>query len=199
MILASRNDHKVRELAEILPDAGLKPLPAGIEMPPETGDTFAANALIKARAAVAATGEEVIADDSGLVIDALDGHPGVRSARYAGEAATDGENLEKVLVDLAAAGGPSPARYVCVIAWIDREGNEMTFEGSCEGTMILERRGEGGFGYDPAFLPVDTGPGDDRTMAELDPGEKHAISHRGRAARSLAAFLAGGRSPGSGD
>ncbi len=189
MILASRNAHKVRELAEILAPIELLTLPEEVEMPPETGETFAANALIKARAVREATGQEVIADDSGLVVDALDGHPGVRSARYAGEDATDGENLGKVLSDLVTAGGPSSARYVCVIAWIDPDGRELTFEGTCEGRMILETRGDGGFGYDPAFLPDDTGPEDLRTMAELSPDEKHAISHRGRAARAMAAHL----------
>jgi XTP/dITP diphosphohydrolase len=194
LILASRNDHKVRELAEILPDALLEPLPEGVEMPPEDGDTFTANALIKARAARKATGEEVIADDSGLVVDALGGRPGVRSARYAGESATDGQNLEKVLCDIADAPEPVAARYVCVIAWIDGDGNESTFEGVCEGRMITEPRGDGGFGYDPAFIPDDTGPRDQRTMAELGPSEKHAISHRGRAAREMAAQYPG---PGS--
>ncbi len=192
MILASRNEHKVRELAEILPGAGLEPLPEEVELPPEDGTTFAANALIKARAARAGTGEAVIADDSGLVVDGLDGRPGVRSARYAGEDASDGENLEKVLRDLAASAGPMTARYVCVIASIDSGGREAVFEGTCEGRMILEPRGTGGFGYDPAFIPDETGPGDERTMAELSPEEKHAISHRGRAARALAAHLSRG-------
>lgn len=189
MILASRNDHKVRELAEILPGAGLEPLPEGIELPPEDGLTFTANALIKARAAHGATGEAVIADDSGLEVDGLDGRPGVRSARYAGESATDGENLEKVLRDLSDSGGPATARYVCVIAWIDAEGRESIFEGTCEGRLIQETRGNGGFGYDPAFIPDDTGPVDHRTMAELTPAEKNEISHRGRAARGLVAAL----------
>ena len=193
MILASRNRHKVRELDEILPGVGLEPLPEEVEMPPEDGDTFAANALIKARAARAATGEPVIADDSGLVVGALEGRPGVRSARYAGEDASDGENLEKVLRDLAASGGPSTARYVCVIASIDGDGHETVFEGTCEGRMVQEQKGQGGFGYDPAFVPDDTGPGDERTMAELSPEEKNAISHRGRAARALADHLAGGQ------
>ncbi len=189
MILASRNEHKLRELAEILPGAGLAPLPEGIEMPPEDGLTFADNALIKARAAREATGQPVIADDSGIEVDALDGRPGVRSARYAGESATDGENLEKVLRDLADAGGPATARYVCVIAWIDGDGNESTFEGVCEGSLIAGTRGTGGFGYDPAFVPEDTGSDDHRTMAELSASEKHEISHRGRAARAMAAEL----------
>ena len=194
MILASRNRHKVRELDEILRGVGLHPLPEEVELPPEDGDTFTANAMVKARAARAATGEPVIADDSGLVVDGLGGRPGVRSARYAGEQASDGENLEKVLRDLAASHGPPTARYVCVIAAIDGEGREATFEGTCEGRMIRRPRGKGGFGYDPAFVPDDTGPGDERTMAELTPDEKNAISHRGRAARALAEYLAGGSS-----
>jgi XTP/dITP diphosphohydrolase len=190
LIVASRNAHKLRELGEILPDIELEPLPDGIDLPPETGQTFEENALIKARAAREATGAEVIADDSGLVVDALGGEPGVLSARYAGEEASDQDNLARVLERLAAAGGTSPARYVCVIAWIDDEGTERTFEATCEGRMTTECRGEGGFGYDPAFIPDETGPDDDRTMAELSPEDKHEISHRGRAARALAGYLA---------
>jgi XTP/dITP diphosphohydrolase len=189
LILASRNQHKLREFAEILPAAELEALPPEVELPPETGETFAENALIKARAAWSATGEEVIADDSGLVVDRLGGAPGVRSARYAGEEAEDSQNLERVMRELRAAGGASPARYVCVIAWLDRDGHERIFEAACEGIMTCDARGEGGFGYDPAFVPVDTGPDDHRTMAELSPAEKHSISHRGRAARALAAAL----------
>ncbi|MDQ2622153.1 MAG: RdgB/HAM1 family non-canonical purine NTP pyrophosphatase [Actinomycetota bacterium] len=189
MILASGNAHKVRELREILPGIDLEPLPEGIGMPPETGDTFAENALIKARAVRAATGEVVIADDSGLVVDSLAGRPGVRSARYAGEDATDGENLARVLEDLEAAGGDGRGRYVCVIALIDDEGREHLFEGFCEGRIVPEPRGDGGFGYDPAFVPEATGPDDSRTAAELSPDEKNAISHRGAAARALALHL----------
>jgi len=191
LILASRNRHKVRELAEILPGVALRPLPDEVELPPEDGETFVANALMKARAALAATGETAIADDSGLEVDGLAGRPGVRSARYAGEEATDQENLDKVLRDLAASDGPASARYVCVIALVEPDGRESVFEGICEGRLTQEPRGLGGFGYDPAFVPADTGPGDGRTMAELSPAEKHEISHRGRAARSLAAHLAG--------
>jgi XTP/dITP diphosphohydrolase len=191
LILATRNGHKVREMAEILPEAGLTPLPEGIRMPPEDGDTFVANALIKARAAREATGEAVIADDSGLEVDGLGGRPGVRSARYAGDDASDGQNLEKMLADLERSGGPRTARYVCAVAYIDSKGREQVFEGHCEGEIVPEPKGEGGFGYDPAFVPADTGPGDRRTMAELSPAEKHAISHRGRAARALAEYLAG--------
>lgn len=189
MILASRNEHKLRELAEILPGVDLRPLPPAVEMPPEDGADFAANALIKARAAHAATGEAAIADDSGISASALDGRPGIHSARYAGEGASDEENLAKLLREVAASGEERRAAYVCVIALVGGDGREVTFEGRCEGRLTLEPRGEGGFGYDPAFIPDDTGPGDERTMAELSPAEKHAISHRGRAARLLAAHL----------
>ncbi len=193
MILATRNGHKVRELAEILPDVDLRALPEAVEMPPETGTTFEENALIKAHAAREVTGEIVIADDSGLEVDALEGRPGVYSARYAGENASDGENLDKALADLAAAGGftepdGSAARYVCVIALIDDEGEHL-FRGTCEGRLVAEPRGDGGFGYDPAFVPEATGPEDQRTMAELTPEEKNAISHRAAAAQLLAAHL----------
>lgn len=189
MILASQNTHKVQELGEILEGVDLRPLPDGIEMPPEDGTTFTDNALIKARAVRAATGAEVVADDSGVEIEALDGRPGVRSARYAGEAASDGENLRKALSDLETAGGSTDARYVCVIAYIDEAGAEHVFEGFCTGRMTQEVRGDGGFGYDPAFIPDETGESDQRTMAEISPEEKHAISHRGKAARKLAEYL----------
>lgn len=190
MILATRNRNKVRELAEILPTADLRALPDEVELPPETGTTFEENALIKARAAREATGEVALADDSGLEVDALNGRPGVYSARYAGEGASDGENLEKVLWDLAASGGDGTARYVCVIALVDDAGEHL-FRGTCEGRLIQEPRGDGGFGYDPAFVPEATGADDGRTMAELSPEEKNAISHRGDAARKLAAHLSG--------
>jgi XTP/dITP diphosphohydrolase len=192
LILASRDDHKVRELEEILPGVALRGLPDEVESPPETGTTFEANALIKARAAREATGETVIADDSGLEVDALDGRPGVYSARYAGEGASDVENLNKALADLAGASdrpdGSGSARYVCVIALIDDSGEHL-FRGTCEGRLIQEPRGEGGFGYDPAFVPEASGEEDQRTMAELTPAEKNAISHRGAAAQSLAEYL----------
>ncbi len=189
MILATRNEHKLRELAEILPDAELRPLPPGIELPPESGETFAANALIKARAAREATGEPSIADDSGIEAEALGGRPGVRSARYAGPDASDAENLEKLMAEVGAAGGDRRVAYVCVIALLDADGTEHLFEGRCAGVLAEKERGDGGFGYDPAFVPDDTGPADRRTMAELEPAAKHAISHRGRAGRALAAHL----------
>jgi XTP/dITP diphosphohydrolase len=189
MILATRNQHKVREMAELLPGVGLKPLPADVELPPETGDSFEANALIKARAARAATGEVTIADDSGIEAADLGGAPGIYSARYAGEGASDETNLAKLLREVGAAGGERRAAYVCAIALIDEDGHEYVFEARCEGTLLREARGDGGFGYDPAFVPDETGHNDGRTMAELPPAEKNAISHRGKAARMLARHL----------
>jgi XTP/dITP diphosphohydrolase len=188
LIVATGNEHKLRELGEILTGVELEPLPEGVELPLETGDTFAENALIKARAAHAATGEPAIADDSGIEAAALGGLPGVRSARYAGPDASDAENLAKLLREMADAVDRSVA-YVAVIAHVADGGEEQLFEGRCEGELAREPRGEGGFGYDPAFVPRDTGGRDGRTMAELSAGEKHAISHRGRAARLLAAHL----------
>jgi len=148
-------------------------------LPPEDGESFAENALGKARAAAEQTGLAAIADDSGIEAAALGGRPGVRSARYAGERASDEENLALLIEEVPAA---SALRYVCVIALVEADGGERTFEGRCEGTMAAHRRGSGGFGYDPIFVP-DEVPG--RTMAELSAAEKDAISHRGRAARAL--------------
>jgi XTP/dITP diphosphohydrolase len=189
VILATGNRHKLAEMVELLPALELRPLPEGFEMPPETGDTFEANALIKARAARAATGEVVIADDSGIEAEDLGGAPGIYSARYAGIDVGDEVNLAKLLREVDAAGGSRRAAYVCVLALIDAYGEEHCFEARCEGRLLDERRGCGGFGYDPAFVPDDTGPGDERTMAELSAAEKNEISHRGRAARMLAAHL----------
>jgi XTP/dITP diphosphohydrolase len=190
LVVATRNPHKLSELGQIL-DCGLAelvPLDEGSELPPETGETFAENALIKARAAREHSGAPAIADDSGIAAAALGGRPGVRSARFAGEGASDEQNLSALLHELEAAEDRRVA-YVCVIALVDEAGEEHLFEGRCEGTLAREPRGSGGFGYDPAFVPADTGADDRRTMAELNPAEKHAISHRGRAARALARHL----------
>jgi XTP/dITP diphosphohydrolase len=176
-------------MEELLPGVELQPLPAGFEMPPEDGDSFEANALIKARAAHAATGEAVLADDSGIEAHDLGGAPGIYSARYAGIGVGDEVNLAKLLREVDAAGGERRAAYVCALALIDADGTECVFEARCEGYLLDERRGAGGFGYDPAFVPDDTGPDDERTMAELSAAEKNAISHRGRAARMLGAQL----------
>ena len=189
MILATRNQHKVREMAELLPGVDLRPLPDEIPLPPETGDSFEANALIKARSAHAATGEVTIADDSGIEAAALGGAPGIYSARYAGEEASDEANLEKLLREVDAVGLDRRAAYVCAIVLIDEGGHEYVFEARCEGTLLEEGRGSGGFGYDPAFVPDETGPDDDRTFSELPPAEKNAISHRGKAVRMLARHL----------
>jgi XTP/dITP diphosphohydrolase len=184
LVLATRNEHKLRELGRMLDGVALEPLPDGVELPPEDGDTFAANALGKARAAAAALGRAAIADDSGIEAEALGGAPGIRSARFAGPAATDADNLA-LLRERAPTG--SWLRYVCVMAYADPGGRELTFEGACTGTLAAEARGSGGFGYDPVFLPEDFADG--RTMAELSDAEKDAISHRGRAARALLAWL----------
>ena len=185
LALATRNAHKVREFAALLAPHEVVPLPADVVLPPETGETFAENALAKARAAAAALGRPAIADDSGIEAAALGGAPGVRSARYAGEHARDEENLAKLLADAPAG---SALAYVCALALVDPlAGEERMFEGRCTGTLAACPRGSGGFGYDPAFIPDDRGDG--RTMAELTPREKDAISHRGRAARALLAWL----------
>jgi XTP/dITP diphosphohydrolase len=186
--VATRNEHKLRELRQILVGIELVALAPEVELPPETGETFAENALVKARAARRASGEAAIADDSGIAAAALGGAPGVRSARFAGPHASDEENLALLISSLADR-EDRRVSYVCVIAHVDAAGAERTYEGRCEGELIAEPRGGDGFGYDPAFVPLDTGPQDRRTMAELSAGEKHAISHRGRAARELAVAL----------
>jgi XTP/dITP diphosphohydrolase len=182
LLLATRNDHKVREFARLLPGFELDSLPDDVQTPPEDGASYADNALIKARAAARATGRAAFADDSGVEAAALDGAPGIRSARYAGAAATDGENLRRLREEVPAG---SALRYVCVIAHVDAEGAEHLFHGICDGRMAGEEAGTRGFGYDPVFVPE----GETRTMAELGDAEKDAISHRGRAARALGEWL----------
>ncbi len=193
MIFATANKHKLREMRELLPRLELKALPDGVELPPEEGDSFAAIALEKARAAHAASGEAAIGDDSGIEAAALGGRPGIHSARYGGPGASDEENLEKLLREVAAAGDERRAAYHCALALVEADGSERVFEARCEGRLIERPRGEGGFGYDPAFVPNDTGPDDERTMSELSQAEKNEISHRGRAARLLAAHLGSGQ------
>jgi XTP/dITP diphosphohydrolase len=185
LLLATRNPHKLREFERLLPGARLDGLPDDVPMPPEDGDTYAANALGKARAAARATGRPAIADDSGIEAEALGGAPGVRTARYAGPHATDAENRAKLAAEVPVG---SALRYVCAIAHVAPDGDEQVFERTCTGTMAAMARGERGFGYDPLFVP-DDGP-DGRTMAELSDAEKDANSHRGRAARALAEWLA---------
>src|SRR5919204_166890 len=152
LIVATRNEHKLRELRELLPGVELDPLPDDVELPPEEWESFAENALGKARAAHEATGRPAIADDSGIEARGLEGRPGVRSARYAGEDATDEENLAKLL-DEVGRQDDRKVGYVAVIGLVDEGGNESIFEGRCEGTLAADPRGTGGFGYDPAFIP----------------------------------------------
>jgi XTP/dITP diphosphohydrolase len=188
LVLATRNPHKLREFEPLLAPHRVLPLPDDVELPPETGDTFAENATVKARTAAEATGLGAVADDSGIAAAALGGRPGVRSARYAGENATDEENLEKLLREVP--DGDRRVAYVCALAYAEPGGRVHVVEGRCEGKLASEPRGSGGFGYDPAFVPDDRDDG--RTMAELTPEEKDAISHRGRAARAFLAWLDGG-------
>jgi XTP/dITP diphosphohydrolase len=188
LVLASRNAHKVRELAALLAPHELVALPGEVVLPPEDGDTFVANALGKARAAAGQLGRAAVADDSGIEASALGGAPGLRSARFAGEDATDEENLQRLLRDVPA-GGDTAVAYVCALVAVFPDGRELVAEARCTGHLTHEPRGEGGFGYDPAFVPDDYDDG--RTMAELSPAEKDAISHRGRAARELAGLLEG--------
>jgi XTP/dITP diphosphohydrolase len=197
LLLATHNEHKRREFARLLNRQGgdrkldVASLPASVELPPEDGQTFAENALLKARAAAAATGEVSIADDSGIAAAALGGAPGVRSARYAGEHATDEQNLQKLRSEAPVG---SALEYVCAIAYVDPGvGAERVFEGRCAGRLSAQARGERGFGYDPVFLPDDSPPAPaGLTMAELTDAQKDAISHRGRAVRALTAWLKAG-------
>ena len=196
MIFATGNKHKLREMRELLPGLDLKGLPEGVELPPEDGEGFAEIALEKARAAHRATGEAAIADDSGICAVGLGGRPGIHSARYGGEGASDEENLAKLLREVAAAGEERGAYYVCALALIDADGSEHVFEARSDGRLLEAPRGEGGFGYDPAFVPDATGPGDERTYSEIDQAEKNEISHRALAARRLARHLsASGAAP----
>lgn len=190
LVLATANPGKAAELAAVLGAAGLAdlelaPRPLGLAEPEEDGDSLRANAAIKARAVVVATGEAAVADDTGLEVDALDGAPGLRTARYAGDGATFDDNMAKLLSELdGVADRRARWRTVALVAFAD--GREVAAEGTCEGVIVDTRRGNGGFGYDPVFVPDD---GDGRTLAELTREEKNALSHRGHAFRALAAAL----------
>ncbi|MGA2927404.1 MAG: non-canonical purine NTP pyrophosphatase [Solirubrobacteraceae bacterium] len=187
LVIATRNAHKLAEFRRLLRPARieLEPLREDVRLPPEDGDTYAAIALAKARAAAAATGRAAIGDDSGIEAQALGGAPGVRSARYAGADATDERNLRKLIREAPAG---SALRYVCALAYVDPErGAEHVLRGECAGRMSVAPRGARGFGYDPVFLPDQDRR--QRTMAELEDHEKDAISHRGNAARALVRWL----------
>ena len=184
-VLSTRNAHKVRELQALLPGYELVALPERVELPPEDAPDFIGNALGKARAASQALGVAAIADDSGLEAEALGGAPGVRSARYAGETASDADNLRKLIAEVPPGSGLA---YVCAIAVVLPDGTEHTVEERCTGVMAAAPRGDGGFGYDPVFVADDDPDG--RTMAELSDEQKSAISHRGRAVLALREVLA---------
>jgi XTP/dITP diphosphohydrolase len=186
LLLATRNPHKLEEFGRILRPQTVVALPDDVELPPETGSSFAENALIKAQAAAEATGRPAIADDSGITASALGGAPGIYSARFAGEDATDEANLDKLLRSVPADGDRRVA-YICAVVYYVPGREPRVFEETCEGTLANEPRGSGGFGYDPAFLPDDIADG--RTMAELTAAEKDAISHRGKAVRAFAEWL----------
>lgn len=191
LVLATHNAAKLAELRRILEAAGLSGVEllsaADVALPDveETGSTFAENALLKARAAAAACGLACLSDDSGLSVDALDGAPGVRSARYAGRHGDDAANLRKVLDDMADATNRT-ARFVCVAALVTPDGGEHTATGLLEGRLTHGPRGDGGFGYDPIFVPE----GETRTTAEMRPADKDAISHRGKAFRAIVPAIA---------
>jgi XTP/dITP diphosphohydrolase len=194
VVLATGNAGKLRELRALLADLGIEVVAQaelGVESADETGETFEANALLKARHAARATGLPAIADDSGLEVDALGGRPGVRSARYAGERAGDADNNAKLLAELAAVPEPRTARYRCVIAFVAHADDPapVLAAGSWEGAIARAPRGDGGFGYDPLFL---VGVGH-LTAAELVPDEKNRVSHRAQALRALVARLRDGR------
>ena len=193
IVLATRNAGKIAELQRILTDAALDVALAGTEafadLPDvaETGTTFAANALLKARAVAEHTGLPAVADDSGLCVDALNGMPGIFSARWAGRHGDDEANLDLVLGQLSdVPDGRRGARFVCAAAAVLPQGGERVAEGELAGTLLRERRGSNGFGYDPIFVPR----GEQRTTAQMSAAEKDAISHRGQAFRALVPQLA---------
>jgi XTP/dITP diphosphohydrolase len=189
--IASRNEHKLMEIERICADWPVRWLTVRDHEAPwpeveETGATYLDNARLKAHAVADALGVPALSDDSGIEVDALGGGPGPRSARYAGEHATDEENLHHLVRALSGVPGAGrTARYRCVAVLATPDGAELFAEGVCDGTLVARSRGDGGFGYDPIFVPA----GWDRTMAEISPEEKDRISHRGRAFRALREIL----------
>lgn len=183
-IIATHNPKKLKELQRILEPLGIEVVTGDLTEVEETGTTFAENARLKAESACKESGLPAVADDSGLVVDALNGAPGVYSARYAGENATDAQRIEKLLHEMQ--GVPQEkrtARFVSVVCCVFPDGKVITAEGVCEGTIGLEPKGEGGFGYDPIFMVGDT------SYAEMSAAEKDRISHRGLALAKLATEL----------
>ena len=188
IVLATGNKGKIKEFSGLLEGVFRRIISLNdLESPPEViedGATFRENALKKARVLAAYSGKPALADDSGLVVDSLGGRPGVYSARYAGEGATDRDNIAKLLAELRGIENRL-ARFVCVLALVYPGGREITAEGACEGVIMTEPRGEGGFGYDPVFYLPELG----KTMAELPPEKKNTLSHRARAAEALIKLL----------
>jgi XTP/dITP diphosphohydrolase len=185
VVCASANPHKVAEMVDLMGGiVEMVPRPSDVPDVVEDADTLVGNARLKAHAIMVATKMSALADDTGLFVDALDGAPGVHTARYAGSSATDADNRSKLLRELA--GKSRGARFVTVALLCFPDGREIVAEGVCEGSIAESERGERGFGYDPLFIARD---GDGRTFAEMTIEEKHALSHRGRAFRALAAQL----------
>jgi len=188
-VLASGNPGKVREIAEIFADLGVEVVPQSkfaIESPPETGTTFVENALLKAHFAASISGLPALADDSGIMVDALDGRPGVYSARYAGDGASDEHNVDKLLHELdTVVEAERGAGFHCaaVLVWPQKE--PLISEAVWRGQILTRRQGAGGFGYDPVFFDASIG----KTGAQMSPKEKNSVSHRGKAFRQLKALI----------
>lgn len=192
IIIATKNKGKAKDFEQLLEPMGYKVLTLHDVAPhmdvEETGETFEANAILKAEAIAQELQATVIADDSGLEIDALDGEPGVYSARYSGEERNDESNIDKVLQKMVQVpNDEKTARFRCVLALASPGKETLLFEGTCEGLIIDERKGDNGFGYDPIFYV----PALDKTMAEMEPSEKASVSHRGNAIRELGKAMPG--------
>lgn len=191
LLIATNNPGKLLEFEALLGGLAARlvfPAALGLVMDvEETGLTYAENARLKAEALAQASGLLTLGDDSGLEVDALQGRPGLHSARYAGPGATDADRRRKLMQELSQAPAPRPARFVCVVALAHPARGTRAFEGVCEGEIILEERGTGGFGYDPLFFM----PAYQATLAELPEATKNRLSHRGRAVRAARAYLEG--------
>ena len=186
VVCASANPHKVAEMMDLMGGVvAMEPRPTDVPDVVEDADTLVGNARLKARAIMQATGVAALADDTGLFVDALDGAPGVHTARYAGPSASDADNRAKLLRELD--GRDRSCRFVTVALLVHPDGREVVAEGVCEGEIAAHERGSRGFGYDPLFVPRD---GDGRTFAEMTIEEKHELSHRGKAFREMARLLA---------
>ncbi len=190
LVVASANPAKIAELVDLLGGRyAIEPRPPELAGTVEDGDTLEANALKKAREVASFTGVAALADDTGLFVDALEGRPGVHTARYAGESATSEQNVARLLAELDGLGDPAgrSAAFATVIALVEPDGTSTVAQGRVAGRIASAPRGEGGFGYDPVFVPLE---GDGRTFAEMTPDEKHRYSHRARALQALLHQLA---------